>query len=299
MSDVQTLHGTTQSHSESSPQVAEPTNTEPTNTTPVEEQELAVEIGEGQPVGETYPEAAPLTIKSAEEHAADEKAASEERVARATRATGPRKLSEREKQEIAVLLDMIPEGQSVTTFDIPMEALPENIQQNMFAASSTRSLYQRGLVTPVMDDSKNITGIRLTENAMHLYSKQTSKAPGADGEPKAPKARTGGTRESAKYDVPGVKVKVMTPENPRAHNTQGYHAWKLYRDGMTYRDYMNIKDFPKVTTGSGSEFRGPGRNHFDWDLMKGFIALYDENQPETNEDGTPNSKYWVINNSGK
>jgi len=50
---------------------------------------------------------------------------------------------------------------------------------------------------------------------------------------------------------------------------------------------------------NGSPFGGPGRNHFDYDLMKGFIALYDSTQNITDENGQPNRNYWFINNAGK
>jgi hypothetical protein len=247
--------------------------------------------------GEQYPAVPETPVITAEEHAAKEKAATDERIARSNRATGPKRMSEREKQQVAILLSIMPEDDSPSEYVFKLESMPTDLADSFFKPGNDRNLAQRGLVTMVMDEeTKQPIGVRLTEIAMHLYFRQSSKdgAPQTKTTTKEGKPVAAGGRTTNKYT--GLRIKVMVTDNPRQVGTQGYYAWDLYKDGMTYHEYMASKNFRQVQTGSGSMFRGPGRNHFDWDLMHGFISLYNENEPETNEDGSPNPKYWAINN---
>jgi hypothetical protein len=78
----------------------------------------------------------------------------------------------------------------------------------------------------------------------------------------------------------------------------GYYSWQIYQDGMNYKEYMASKNYePALSDRTGASFRGPGRNHWEWDLQHGFIALYREDENELLEDGSPNPKYWAINNN--
>jgi hypothetical protein len=267
---------------------------------PGEQPVVETEVGNEQEAAaqtevKDYP---PATVKTAEELAAEQEAEAKTRVARASTATGPKRLSEREKQQIAILLSIIPEDVSVTEHVVSFEDMPEILAQSFFQTGTDRNMAQRGLVKMVSDEeTKQPVGVTLTEIAMHLYGRQTSKGPvvsQTSATTQAGKPTAAGGRTTSKYV--GLRMRVMTEENPRQQGTQGYYSWQLYKDGMTYREYMETKNYTPVQTGSGSSFRGPGRNHFDWDLMHGFISLYHENEEELNEDGTTNSKYWAINN---
>lgn len=228
-----------------------------------------------------------------------EQPAVETKVGRKNVAKGPRRLSDKETQFIGIMIAKIGENESVTEKEISLSDLPDEIRQSLYAAGSQRNLLQRGLATPVFDqETRQISALKLTETAASLYGRATTIGPQLSAAPSGSGNKVGG-RVSTKYDIPGVKLVKLTKENPRAQGTQGYYSWMLYKDGMTYREYMQTKNYEAVVTSSGSTFRGPGRNHFDWDMMKGHIALYDENQPEKLDDGSPNPKFWVINNSLK
>lgn len=249
----------------------------------------------------------PASVKTSEQLTEEQNKAADEREARAKRATGPRRLAEREVQMISVLLDMLPKNEegksdhiSVTEYVYKLEEIPENIRDHFWATGSDRNLAQRGLAVLVSDpETKQPTGVKLTEIAMHLYGKQTSKATEktpkqtsakrADGKPVA-----NGGRTTSKYE--GLRLRKMVDQNPRQAGTQGYNSWELYKDGMTYREYMATKDYNQVETNAGSMFRGPGRNHFDWDLMHGYISLYNEKENEFLENGEPNPNFWAVNN---
>jgi len=240
-----------------------------------------------------------VTIVDEAEHKATEEAAAEARVERAKSVSSPKRLSSQEILNVALLLKLLPEGDNIALdTPIPLENVPEELRKSFFEPGNNRNLAQRGIVKlHTNPETKQIDSLSITEIGFHIYNTQSNKlAPKqkrttkADGSPRAPGGRTS-------TQFAGLRMRKMV-DNPRAEGTMGYFSWQLYQDGMTYNEYMACKDFPEqFSTRTQERFRGPGRNHWDWDLMHGFIALYHENEPETLEDGSPNPNYWAIKNS--
>lgn len=268
---------------------------------PEANEDYAVQIGEEQPKeGAEYPES---KVTDEATHKAQEEAEAKERVKRAERVTGPRRLSEREKQAIGILLslDILKSADSVTDVVIPLDHIPEEIKKGFFDVGTERNILQRGLaVAEYGGEPKTIVGLKLTEIGMYLYAKGTSKGEKSvkqkstkiNGEPRAP-----GPRRSTKW-TNDLRLRKMVDKNPRAEGVMGYYAWDIYRDGMNYSEYIGTKDYPEATSvRSGSKFNGPRLDHWNWDLNHGYIALYHEGENETLEDGSPNPKYWAVNNN--
>jgi hypothetical protein len=201
-----------------------------------------------------------------------------------------------------LLLDLMPgDEEAPLNTPIPLESLPVELSQSFFATGATRNMAQRNLVKllVVNPESKQPDHLEITEIGYAVYRSQSGKVKTtpqkrttkADGTPRAVGGRT-----SNKYD--GLRLRKMVDENPRKEGVMGYHSWKLYQDGMTYKEYMACKDFPPaVSSQSNAVFRGPGRNHWDWDLQHGYIALYRDGEEELLPDGSPNPRYWAINNN--
>jgi hypothetical protein len=236
-----------------------------------------------------------VTIVDEEQHKVQEDAATQERVERAKSVSSPKRLSSQEKLNIGVLLKLLPDNEVTTP--IPMESLPEELRNSFFDVGSTKNLAQRGIVKLHTNaETKQIDSLSITDIAYEIYQsgkgggpkqKRTTKA---DGTPKAPGGRT-----SSQFA--GLRMRKLV-DNPREEGTMGYFSWQLYQDGMSYKEYMACKDYPEQRSKRTAEvFRGPGRNHWDWDLMHGYIGLYRENEPELLEDGSPNPNYWAVNNS--
>jgi hypothetical protein len=271
--------------------------TEHVATPETTDEDYAVQIGDEQPKESAEYPASQVTDE--ETHKAQVEAEAEARVKRAKAVSSPRRLSERERQAVGVLLslDILKTSDSITDVEIPLDHVPENIRATFFEVGSERNIFQRGIASPVYGgEPKTIVGLKLTEIGMHLYGLKTSpkekkaKAPKVPGEAKAP------GRRSTKYHD-GLKLKMIS-ENPRPVGTMGYFSWQLYKDGMTYSEYMGIKDFPEnYSARTGEKFRGPGLNHWSWDLEHGFTGLYHADQPEFLEDGSENPKYWAVNNN--
>jgi hypothetical protein len=265
-------------------------------------EDYAVKIGDEEPKeGAEYPES---KVMDEETHKAQEEAAAEARVKRAQSVSSPRRLSEREKQTVNILLGLtiVKDADSVTDVVIPMEDVPEEIRASFNEVGTERNIFQRNIATPVYGgEPKALIGLKLTEIGLHLYSVKTAKGdPKVKGQ-KATKldgeSKTVGRRSTKYHD--GLKLKKIA-ENPRPEGTMGYYSWQLYRDGMTYHEYMSIKDFGEhYSLRTGEKFRGPGLNHWTWDLEHGFTGLYKEGEPETLEDGSPNPNYWSVNNNPK
>jgi hypothetical protein len=243
-----------------------------------------------------------VTIVDEGEHKAQEDAAAEERIQRAKSVSNPKRLSGQEMLNMAVLLKLLPEGENIPLdTPIPLESVPAEIRDPLFEAGTARNMQNRGLVKLIVNlDTKQIDALRITDIGFDVYQRQSGKlgptkqkrTVKANGEPRA-----NGGRTTTAFN--GLRLKKMA-DQPRAEDTMGYFSWQLYEDGMTYSEYMARKDYPESRSKrTGELFRGPGRNHWDWDLMHGFIALYRENEPETLEDGSPNPNYWAINNSVK
>jgi len=240
-----------------------------------------------------------VTIVDEAEHKEQVAAETEKRVERETMAKGPKRLSQQEMLDMTVLLKYLPEGDDVPlATPIKLEVLPEQMRLSFFDPQ-VRSLHHRGIVKLLMNpETKQYDALEITEMGFYAYQKQSGKigptkqkrATKADGTPRAV-----GGRASTKFD--GLRMRKMA-DNPRDEGTMGYFSWQLYQDGMTYKEYMNRKDYPEsYSKRTNEKFRGPGRNHWEWDLLHGYIALYRDGENETLEDGTPNPNYWVVKNT--
>jgi len=251
--------------------------------------------------GEAYP-----AVKVVDEaaHKAEEERLAQERVERANAVSAPKRLSEREVQQISRLIEIqerIAPVRDTMTVPIPMEEIPEDINNSFFQTGpGQRNLAQRNLARLIINpETKQPDKVELTEIGLEIYARQTTKgktttgkkqAKSADGKPKPVGKRS--TRFT------GLRLKILKPD-ARQPDTMGYFSWQLYQDGMTYDEYMAKKDWPETWRNkAGYPFKGPGLNHWTWDLEHGFIGLYRDGQPEFLEDGvTPNPKYWAIKNS--
>ena len=56
----------------------------------------------------------------------------------------------------------------------------------------------------------------------------------------------------------GKKIFRISKENPRREGSHGFNNWLIYRDGMTYEEFIMAKG---------------GANHLNYDLEKGYIEL--------------------------
>lgn len=253
---------------------------------------------------ENYPAVETKTMTE-EELKAQQEAEAAERVERAKRATGPRKLNPNERKIAAWWLEkFIGENDPVDKV-IPFDQLEKDVKV-FFQPSMQQNVVARGVFNAVYDENtQQLTGAHLTQSGAELYfrSVRTGKAK-TDSEPTGQvsrgvaKATSNGPTTSGKYGD-NVLLKKLVAENPRRADTHGYFSWMLYRDGMTYNEYMKSKAPEGQITGVGTPFSGPGRNHWDWDLMHGYTALYHKDRPEKLENGEDNPDYWYINNAGK
>jgi len=256
--------------------------------------------------GEGYPA---VTVVDEATHKAEEEQKTQERVERARSVSSPKRLNEREIQDVSVLLSIqeelmqdMPEPKPMT-IPLPMDKIPERINNSLFQPGIKNNLHQRGILKMIMNvETKQYDQVELTEIGLDIYARQTSKGPATTTkEPKQKRAKSAdGTaktpgRRSNRYV--GLRLKKLKPD-PRQPDTMGWFSWQLYEDGMTYDEYMAKKEWPETYRNkSGFPFRGPGLNHWTWDLEHGFIGLYREGQPEFLEDGvTLNPKYWAIKN---
>ena len=56
----------------------------------------------------------------------------------------------------------------------------------------------------------------------------------------------------------GKKIYKISKENPRREGSHGFNNWSIYRDGMTYEEFIMAKG---------------GANHLNYDIEKGFVEL--------------------------
>jgi hypothetical protein len=261
-----------------------------------------VRIGEGQPKGEAYP-AASETMTS-EQHQAKEDAEADKRAARAEAAKGPRKLNPNERKIVAHWLDnYIGQNEAVEKV-ILFEEMDKDLKP-FFQPSMQGNVVSRGVFAAHYDENHQLIGAYLTSIGADIFFRLQRKGKLDDGSgiTKTPGQKATPSEEPSERKVRAgkyedkYKIQRMVSGNPRRANTQGYFSWNLYEDGKSYHDYMKASFDKDLVADNGTPFGGPGRNHFDYDLMKGFIALYDSEQ-EIEDNGSPNPKYWFINNSG-
>ena len=75
------------------------------------------------------------------------------------------------------------------------------------------------------------------------------------------------------YRDPSYRIVVRTNGNPRRRNSQGFHSFELYRNGMTVQEYIAASYDKETRFPNGNVFNGPSKNHFEYDLNKGFIEM--------------------------
>lgn len=218
--------------------------------------------------------------------------------AKAKREAGPRKLSGTEASALMFLANQLGEDESPTEKKFAYGDL--NLQvRHMISPMSKPNLIQRGLLAADMDETSGaIRSVTFTNVGWDLYQRRDEptvrmKRSGAasNGEKKE-RVITDPFRQ--KYDNPHHRIRKLREDNPRREKTHGHYSWNLYQDGMTYREYLDAAYDNELVTNVGSNFTGPGSNHFLWDLSRGWIGIYDDREEEFLEDGSPNPKYWVI-----
>lgn len=154
----------------------------------------------------------------------------------------------------------------------------------------------RGLVEAnINEENGGIDSAKLTQKGYDSLRrvdetgvmKQVAGRKKATGEktPRASTARVHGVD-------PNAKIRLLVDKNPRREGTQGYAAFNLYQDGMSYRDYLDADYDAEMVMSNGVKFKGPLSAHFKWDLMNGYIGLYDSREEEF-KDGSENPKYWI------
>ena len=261
--------------------------------------------GESEPQIETSGEPYPAVSEAMneDEFKAKQEAEAKEREGRASKVKGPRKLNLNERKVIAWWLDKhIGENEpmaKVVSFDEMEKDL-----RDFFHPSLTDNVVARGVFNAVYDDeTRQLTGAHLTEVGAELYFRGQRKSKANNGQvvemkPRATKPAKEPVVRNSKY-TDNCRLRIMVNGNPRRLDTQGYFSWMLYREGMTYQEYIKSEFNKGLIAENGSSFHGPRRDHWDWDLARGNIALCYANQPETLEDGSTNPDYWYINNYGR
>jgi hypothetical protein len=247
---------------------------------------------------EAYPA---VTIVDEVQHNAEQEKAASERVERAKSVSSPRRLNERERQAVAILLDIqekLRGDRQENLFPIPLEHVPDQIKQPLFETGSKNNLHHRGIVRMLINpETKQYDTIELTEVAFDIYINKAAKSDGKKSTTKATGQGGGKGRRSNKYE--GLRLRIMKPD-ARKEKTMGWYSWSYYRDGMTYAEYLANPSGDQVpdtwVNEQGHKFRGPGLNHWSWDIDHGFTALYRDGEEETLPDGSPNPNYWVVKN---
>lgn len=212
------------------------------------------------------------------------------------RATGPRKLNNNEKKVVQYWLDeYIGESDSIDK-RIAFADLHDDVKA-FFQPSMRDNVVARGIFNAEYNDqTQQLETVYLTELGFSLW-KRADKVTTATKTKKVAAEKTAKVTKSRGNAYPdNLLVRKMTDTNPRRAGSHGYFAWNLYEDGMTYSQYIKKEKDPTLVNSSGTAFTGPQRNHFDEDLRKGYIALYDRNEPEELENGAPNPNYWAIRN---
>lgn len=126
----------------------------------------------------------------------------------------------------------------------------------------------------------SVTTPKLKEPALPTKATQ-AKAPKVAKEPKQPAAPRG------QYSNPDHRITLLVQSNPRREGTQGFYSFQLYREGMTYDDYIKSAYDNTIVCSNGSNFDGPKQVHFLWDVQHGFIGVYDSTKQPADPD------YWV------
>jgi hypothetical protein len=220
------------------------------------------------------------------------------------RNVGPRKLTRKEALLCDAIAKHLGENDPVTKEIGYMEL--ERPIRIAISPGVKGNLIQRGIFDAVYDEEHRLDGIKFTEAGYALYQARIDRIrSGEDTEDeevvKRPRKTGDSVARRGKFDIPGVKLRVMTKSNPRREGTHGYYSFQLYQDGQSFRDYMNSNWKDKLgevkLKTTLKPWDGPRLDHFNWDLKEGNIALYNENEPEFNADGSPNPNYWVINNA--
>lgn len=206
----------------------------------------------------------------------------------ATRAV---KLEQHEFNTLSKLMEAI--GDGAWDDPVPYANIPSD------SRSLLRYLDSRGIIKLETDedDGGRILSVRFTERGYVSFSEPTIKAAAKPSPRKASprkeraeRTEPTGRKGAGRGDLsnPDYRVHIVAPTNPRREGTHGYEAFKLYREGMTYDEYLDATYDPDAPTTAKVPFTGPQNNHFTWDLMHGFIAMYDATK------SPDDPEYWVM-----
>jgi len=226
--------------------------------------------------------------KSASEETATTEEVGEPVESKKRGATGPRTLKPIERKVVAEWLNKVLPADVAYTTEVTFADLPKDLKP-FFQASMKDNVVQRGVFNAVYDETTHqLTGVHLTELGIGLYN----KAPTGRVSRGATKEKVARESTRALPYPSNLRLRKMVEGNPRQTDSHGAHSFDLYVDGMTYEEYLSIKDYVKHSNKDGVPFHGPKRMHFQNDLDKGFIALYYEDKDEYLPDGSPNPEFW-------
>ena len=231
-------------------------------------------------------ESAPTAEASAEQPTEGETSANGEaaEVVEPTKpkSTGPRKITAEEYNYLVTLGDNCfgeddPWDKTILYADIP-EELRDFTEMNKMVA---RGLIKVNMNGPLLES------VQFTDIGFDFSEKGKDEATqGSSAKIAKEKGEAAGSRMS--YADPNYKIKILVEGNPRRPESHGFYSFQLYKDGMTYKEYVDSEyddSLPVVGTDIG--FIGPNSNQFKWDLEHGFIGVYDSRE----EEDSP--KYWV------
>jgi hypothetical protein len=123
----------------------------------------------------------------------------------------------------------------------PTDENKKKTVEKILASNSTKTLPKTELETPSGKISMNLkvtttTGIKdkiiAKQGGINLVGKKSRHA--------------------------GKKIHILSATNPRLAGSEGWKNFNLYKEGMTYEQFILAKG---------------GNNHLNWDIKKGFIEL--------------------------
>lgn len=111
------------------------------------------------------------------------------------------------------------------------------------------------------DDSEEVAGELVTGG--HIYDldlKVSSKVNIATEEQPSKPSRKPITIVGKKSQYAAKRIHVVSSNNPRKPGTEGWHNFNIYKEGMTYHEFILQKG---------------GSNHLRWDIEHGYVQMVD------------------------